>query len=684
MISDPHRPVTRNRSVLRLVLLYAVLGIAWTVFAERILLALAPDGLVLSHLEVWNGVVFVIFSAGFLFLAAGGLRDADPEAGQDAVPRGAGSLVLVFTALAAVIVLVGLGGVARTADKQREKEIERLQSIADLKVRQIGLWLGERLADARVVRNDDSLLEAYAGWKRTGEDRYRLRVLERLRMHGATGDYPVVALLDEAGRVILQSEGEPDDGAPLKEAALRALATGEVVSTDLYRVEAGSPPHRPGVHLDLVAPLRGTLGETRAAVALRVDPNRFLFPYIQTWPVPSASAETLLFRGEGDNVLFLNELRHRSDTALKLRVAFEQGADLLAVQALQGRAKPGEPVEGRDYRYIPVLGVVRSVPGTRWFLVTKLDKAELYAPTRADAAWIAVAEILALAVAAVAITLIHQRRELRHARARRREQEEKLRALRLLDAVAESSTDAIFAKDTEGRYILVNRELTRLVGKTREEILGRSDRELFPEEDAGRLAALDRRVLSGDHAITAEETLATPGGRRTFQSTKGPLLDSGGNAIGLYGVARDITERKFQERELRAGEARYRAVFDAVSDAVSLHDADTGTIIEANDGLVDMFGYSRNEARNLEIGDLSADQPPHTREWLRGWFRRAGRGEAVEFEWQARRRDGSLFPAEVRMRGTEVAGHDCILVLVRNLETVSRATSSPGAKLQPG
>ena len=71
----------------------------------------------------------------------------------------------------------------------------------------------------------------------------------------------------------------------------------------------------------------------------------------------------------------------------------------------------------------------------------------------------------------------------------------------------------------------------------------------------------------------AEETLRTAGGRRTFLSTKGPLTDSAGKVVGLFGVARDITERKFQERELKAGEARYRAVFDAVSDAVSLHDA---------------------------------------------------------------------------------------------------------------
>ena len=124
--------------------------------------------------------------------------------------------------------------------------------------------------------------------------------------------------------------------------------------------------------------------------------------------------------------------------------------------------------------------------------------------------------------------------------------------------------------------------------------------------------------------------------------------------------------------------------WEAVNDAVSLHDAASGMIIEANDRLVDTFGYSRNEARNLEIGDLSADQAPYTREWLRGWFRRAGRGETPDFEWRARRRDGSLFPAEIHMRRTEVAGHACVLVFIRSLEDRTRPAAAPDEKAQPG
>ncbi|MBL8492042.1 MAG: PAS domain-containing protein, partial [Rhodocyclaceae bacterium] len=511
---------TQSRA-LKIAALYALFGVAWSVLSDRIILLFAPDASVFAHLEVWKGVVFVLLSAVMLFLAAGGLRKAGFHGPEDVGAPGTTSLILVFAGLASAIVLVGLVGVAHTADKQREKEVARLQSIADLKVRQIALWFGERLADARVVRNDVALTETYSAWRQSGDDALRLRLLERLRMHGATHDYPVVALLDETGDILMQSDGPPDNPAAMRDAVLRAFATGEATSTDLYQT---GPAGHERVHLDFIAPLRSAPDGPRLAVVLRVDPNRFLFPYIQAWPVPSASAETLLFRGEGGHVLFLNELRHRSDTALKLRVPFERGADLLAVQVLQGRAKPGEPVEGRDYRDVPVLGVVKAIPATAWFLVTKLDKAELYAQAKSDAGWIALAEVLALSVAAVALVLAHQRRELRHALARRREQDEKLRALHLLDAVAECSTDAIFAKDREGRYLQANREMCRSLGRTREEIVGRHDRDLFPAEDAERLAAFDRRVLAGGQVMSSEEALTTGGGVRTFLSTKGPLL----------------------------------------------------------------------------------------------------------------------------------------------------------------
>ena len=128
-------------------------------------------------------------------------------------------------------------------------------------------------------------------------------------------------------------------------------------------------------------------------------------------------------------------------------------------------------------------------------------------------------------------------------------QAEKLRALQLLAAIADNSSDAIFAKDREGRYLMVNLEVERVVGRTPAQMLGQDDTVLFPQQ-AETLRANDRRVMDENRTNTYEETLATAEGERTFLATKGPLHDEQGQVTGLFGISRDITERKHAELAL--------------------------------------------------------------------------------------------------------------------------------------
>ena len=660
-----------NRPAMRLAGVYAVFGIGWIVLSDKTMLALAPDLLVYSLVGIWKELVFVVATAFVLYaVALRRSRQPDDVAPDEITDSGTRPLILVFAVAAGAIVLLGLGGVAHTAGKQKEKEIERLQAIADLKVGQIVAWFGERHADAKIMRSDDSLVELYQNWRKSGDEGSRRRLAQRLTVHRDAFNYLDVLLLDDSGAVLLGAGGSKHPVLPiLRQTARRAIETGQVLSTDLYRMEDAAPAR---VHLDFIAPLPAAEGQPRLAVAMRADPNRFLFPFIQSWPVPSASAETLLFRRDGDQILFLNELRHRSDTALKQRIPLTQ-KDLLAVIALEGRAAPGGVVEGVDYRRVPVLGVAKAIEGTPWYLVAKLDKDELYAQAKKDAGWIALADTLAIIIAAAAIRLIHQRRELRFSLIQRRQQAEKLQALQLLDAIAEGSTDAIYAKDAAGRYLLLNRELSRFVGKTREEVLGRDDRAIFQPADAERLMDGDRRVMEAGQVASSEEVLRTTGGIRTFLATRGPLHDADGKVIGLFGIARDITERKQQEREVRASEARFRAIFDGVNDAIFLHDAGTGAILDVNAKMTEMYGYSRKEARHMGIAELSANAAPYTQEDALGWFTRARRGEAPVFEWLARQRDGGLFWVEMSLRRAEIAGRACVLVLARDIGERKRA-----------
>jgi len=121
----------------------------------------------------------------------------------------------------------------------------------------------------------------------------------------------------------------------------------------------------------------------------------------------------------------------------------------------------------------------------------------------------------------------------------------------LLHSIIDGTSDSIYVKDLKGRYLLFNSAAERITGKKSEEVLGRDDYFLFPPEEAATVMNDDRKVITGRIPVTYEETITTASTITTFLSTKGPVLDKSGNPYGLFGIARDITEQKKIEEEIR-------------------------------------------------------------------------------------------------------------------------------------
>ena len=127
---------------------------------------------------------------------------------------------------------------------------------------------------------------------------------------------------------------------------------------------------------------------------------------------------------------------------------------------------------------------------------------------------------------------------------------EQSRTFELLSAIVDNSTNAIFAKDHEGRYLLANREAARAMGKPVDAVVGKCDAELLPAEQADALHANDRRAIDENRIHTCEERFVTVDGERFFVATKGPLRDGDGAVIGSFGISHDITESKRAEQKI--------------------------------------------------------------------------------------------------------------------------------------
>jgi PAS domain S-box-containing protein len=154
-------------------------------------------------------------------------------------------------------------------------------------------------------------------------------------------------------------------------------------------------------------------------------------------------------------------------------------------------------------------------------------------------------------------------RELREAevrRARTRAEETLQENYQIMQAVFEGTSDAIFVKDLQGRYVMINSAGARAFGKTPEDVVGKDDAELYDAESACHIMEHDRQVLTSGETQIYEETSNSLGVTRIVLSTKAPHRDHQGSIIGIIGIARDITERKHSEEQFqRQRDALYQS-----------------------------------------------------------------------------------------------------------------------------
>ena len=131
--------------------------------------------------------------------------------------------------------------------------------------------------------------------------------------------------------------------------------------------------------LDLIVPLQKVFKSNITPVGMIImslDPGKILYPVVKSWPIQSRTSEILLLKREGDSIVYLNELRHLQGRPLSVKRSVSDN-NLLGVRAIRGFTGV---VEGVDYRNIKVLGALKKIAGSGWYMVAKVDMKEIKRP----------------------------------------------------------------------------------------------------------------------------------------------------------------------------------------------------------------------------------------------------------------------------------------------------------------
>jgi PAS domain S-box-containing protein len=521
--------------------------------------------------------------------------------------RAVWGLMLIFAILSLGIVVGGAFYYRHYERQFRTAAEHQLAAIAELKVGELAQYRKERLEDAAVFFDNaafSGLARRFLEHPEDAEAQHQIQ--EWIVKCTATDQYDLGCLFDAQGVIRMSvPAGRPPISSDVAQRIPEVLRLGRVTFQDFHRNE-----HDQQVYLTLLVPIFSGTDHRQAlgVLALRINPETYLYPFIKRWPTPSLTAETLLVRRDGNDALFLNELKFQTNAALNLRIPLEK-TNVAAVEAILGQEGI---VEGRDYRGVPVLAALHAIPDSPWFLVARRDAAEVFAPMR-DRLWQVVVMICVLLFGSAAgVGLVWRQQQSRFYRAQYESAEALRRSETKFHTLFDSTRDAVMLLDTKGFFDCNPAALKMFGCANREEFCSKHPVDVSPlmqPDGTDSLTRANQGIATAlkkgtDHFEWMHKRVDT--GETFPAEVLLSAMELDGKPV-LQAVVRDITERKQMEEKLRQ---LSRAVEQSPASIVITNPA--GDIEYVNPKFVSVTGYTLAEVlgknpRVLKSGEKSPE-----------------------------------------------------------------------------
>lgn len=503
--------------------------------------------------------------------------------------------VLPLLAISLVIAALGAVGYRYLGGEIRRETHRTLAVITEQKRQQVEAWLGEARIDADLAFFGHSQLEVlFDQWAKGGrkDDASLVRMKSLMEAMAKARGWAGLAVVDaEANPAFVVGDADVRNHAALIRDILKRP---RVEFVDLHRDASGNVQY--GVLTPIGSPDMVPLGV--AYVTLRAD--KALNTLVESWPVPTRTAETYLVRRDEEGVSFLTPLRFKRDAALTLTLPLST-PDMPAARAARGER--GIIEGGRDYRRVPVLAYASAVAGTPWLMIAEIDELEAYAGLR-TMSW------ATALVVGFGLLLSYSGGYLLWRRGRQRQELAALQAQRAAEArfrvVFEQAPLGVALMDSRsGRIMEANLRFAEIVGRTPAELVGFDALDVTHPDDVGESADNISQLKAGQISgyRLNKRYLHTDGTVVWASVTCAPVRVDAEEAPRYLFIVEDITARRQIEERLQISEMRHRLLADNAIDVIMTMDL-YGRYSYVSPSVEKLRGVTPEEALQQSMADV--------------------------------------------------------------------------------
>lgn len=481
---------------------------------------------------------------------------------------------------------------------------DELKVISQLKADQIEQWVKERMSETEYFSTTSEIVNNIRDLK---NDKFNQSAINHLlsslssikKNHG----YDEIFIFLNTKELLFSLNGENKlIDSTLENRIDSSIVQNKAAFNDFYYCKV----HKK-IHLDLIAPVKSSGDNVPIAyLVMRIDPNNFLFPLIESWPIPSKTSEMLIFRKEANSVLFLNQLRHKENRNLTIRVPYTN-TEVVAVKIALGQYGL---TEGDDYQGVAVVAYSIPITGTPWIMVAKTDKHEIFADLNFKGIVITLIVLLLILLFGASLAWFYNHKQKSVYMKLFLSEKELLEKEEEFRTTLYSIGDGVITADAYGNIRRLNFVAEELTGWKEYDAFGKKLTEVFRiinEDTRNEVENPVEKVLRNGLIVgLANHTLLiSKEGKETPIADSGALIkDKSGKIIGVVLVFRDQTIERLAETKLRDSEYHYRLLFESNPQPMWVYDTGTLKFLAVNDFAISKYGYTREQFLSMNLYDI--------------------------------------------------------------------------------